>query len=53
MTNEQIAHDIAVALAVNETSQTNTTNAPMSAVSNYRRFYPQVLRRLEASSKGK
>lgn len=50
ISNEQIAHDIAVALAVASTQKKNTSNTSLSAVTEYFRIYKRVLSQVKASN---
>ncbi len=48
MTDEQIAHDIAVALAVANAQKENSSNTSLSAVTEYFRIYKRVLSQVKA-----
>lgn len=50
MTDEQIAHDIAVALAVADAQKKNSSNTSLSTVTEYFRIYDRVLNRVKACS---
>lgn len=50
MTDEQIAHDIAVALAIASAQKKNTSNTSLSAVTEYFRIYKRVLSQVKSSN---